>query len=127
LISRQLIKGKPIKPLGKPLLLRIEYKGFNIYIGRNHEQNEKITFSLAKPDDIFLHVTNSPGAHVVINPFTDDIDVLKYAGKQAKKYSSLENETSAIISYTKIKYVKHTPEHNGKVVLLQFKTLQVKD
>jgi predicted ribosome quality control (RQC) complex YloA/Tae2 family protein len=125
LIERKLIKGRFIKPLGKPLLLRIEYKGYMISIGRNSEQNEKVTFSLANKEDVFLHVHNYPGSHVIISPFTDDKDILNYAAKQAKKYSSLSEEKRATIDYTQVKYVKHSPEHHGKVVLLQFSTLEI--
>lgn len=40
--------------------------GFAILVGRNARQNEEITFHRARPDDLWLHVRNVAGSHVVI-------------------------------------------------------------
>ena len=41
-------------------------EGFPILVGRNARQNEIVTFSEAGRDDLWLHVRDGPGAHVVI-------------------------------------------------------------
>ena len=41
-------------------------EGFPILVGRNARQNELVTFSEAGRDDLWLHVRDGPGAHVVI-------------------------------------------------------------
>ena len=41
-------------------------EGFPILVGRNARQNEIVTFSEAGRDDLWLHVHDGPGAHVVI-------------------------------------------------------------
>ncbi len=41
-------------------------EGFPILVGRNARQNEIVTFSEAGRDDLWLHVREGPGAHVVI-------------------------------------------------------------
>lgn len=49
----------------KPLRL-ISEDGYIIYAGRSVSQNEQVTFKLANPDDLWLHVQGIPGAHVII-------------------------------------------------------------
>ncbi|MDE0140695.1 MAG: NFACT RNA binding domain-containing protein [Caldilineaceae bacterium] len=41
-------------------------EGFPILVGRNARQNELVTFNAAGRDDLWLHVRDGPGAHVVI-------------------------------------------------------------
>ena len=41
-------------------------EGFPILVGRNARQNEIVTFTEAGRDDLWLHVRDGPGAHVVI-------------------------------------------------------------
>ncbi len=41
-------------------------EGFPILVGRNARQNEIVTFSEAGRDDLWMHVRDGPGAHVVI-------------------------------------------------------------
>jgi predicted ribosome quality control (RQC) complex YloA/Tae2 family protein len=47
--------------------LRIESAdGLTIYVGRSAGQNERVTFTLGGPDDLWLHARGIPGAHVII-------------------------------------------------------------
>ncbi len=41
-------------------------EGFPILVGRNARQNEIVTFKQAARDDLWLHVRDGPGSHVVI-------------------------------------------------------------
>ncbi len=41
-------------------------EGFPILVGRNARQNEIVTFNEAGRDDLWLHVRDGPGAHVVV-------------------------------------------------------------
>ncbi|HHY39258.1 MAG TPA: fibronectin/fibrinogen-binding protein [Clostridia bacterium] len=40
--------------------------GYYVYVGRSDRQNEILTFRIARPDDLWLHVKDAPGAHVII-------------------------------------------------------------
>lgn len=54
-------KGRPFKT--------VEVDGFQVLIGRGDEQNDHLTFEVAEPHDLWLHVNGAPGSHVVIrNP-----------------------------------------------------------
>ena len=44
-------------------------EGFEILIGRGDAENDALTFGVADPHDLWLHVAGSPGSHVVVrNP-----------------------------------------------------------
>jgi predicted ribosome quality control (RQC) complex YloA/Tae2 family protein len=40
--------------------------GFTILVGQTGRDNDRLTFKLAAPDDVWLHASGVPGAHVVI-------------------------------------------------------------
>lgn len=40
--------------------------GARILVGRNARQNDALTFTIARADDLWLHVRGAPGSHVVI-------------------------------------------------------------
>ncbi|MCS7081191.1 MAG: NFACT RNA binding domain-containing protein [Chloracidobacterium sp.] len=44
-------------------------EGYEIVVGRTARDNDRLTFTLARPHDLWLHAADYPGAHVVIrNP-----------------------------------------------------------
>lgn len=49
----------------RPLRL-VSCDGFAIYVGRSAEQNAEVTFTIGRPDDLWLHARAIPGAHVVV-------------------------------------------------------------
>jgi predicted ribosome quality control (RQC) complex YloA/Tae2 family protein len=53
---------------GKPYRV-VEYEGFEILVGKGDAENDRLTFGVAEPRDLWLHVSGTPGSHVVIrNP-----------------------------------------------------------
>jgi predicted ribosome quality control (RQC) complex YloA/Tae2 family protein len=43
--------------------------GYEILIGKGDAENDRLTFGLAEPRDLWLHVAGLPGSHVVVrNP-----------------------------------------------------------
>jgi predicted ribosome quality control (RQC) complex YloA/Tae2 family protein len=54
--------------------LRVESgDGFTIYVGRSAGQNERVTFALGGPDDLWLHARGIPGAHVIVKSGGRDV------------------------------------------------------
>ncbi|NLZ35875.1 MAG: fibronectin-binding domain-containing protein [Clostridiales bacterium] len=99
------VATKPQKP--KPMLFETT-GGYEVLIGKNNAQNDYITTRLAEPDDIWFHVKNSPGSHVVIRTGGDtppDEDLTECAVLAA--YFSKEREGENVeVDYTEIRYVK---------------------
>jgi len=47
----------------------IEVEGFEILIGKGDAENDRLTFGIAEPLDLWLHVVGPAGSHVVVrNP-----------------------------------------------------------
>ena len=52
--------------------------GYEVLVGRGDAENDRLTFDVAAPDDVWLHVAGVPGSHVVVrNP--ERLDVLPAA------------------------------------------------
>lgn len=61
-------KGKKKMRQGKlPPLEFTSTDGYTIYVGRNNQQNDALTFRQARKNDIWLHAQKVHGSHVVIS------------------------------------------------------------
>ena len=50
-------------------------EGFEILVGRGEEENDQLTFEVAQPNDLWMHVAGgTPGSHVVVR-VPDGVDV----------------------------------------------------
>ena len=100
----------------------IEYKGIKIYIGKNKKQNDFILSKIASSEDIWFHLLNAPGAHVLIkkNNSKDIIsnDIILKAAKITKEYSSQKDNSKTSVIYTLRKYVKKA---NNKLAFVTYK------
>lgn len=65
--------------------------GFEILVGRGEEDNDHLTFDVAEPHDLWLHVAGgTPGSHVVVrNPERGEVPraVVEAAAAAAAWYS----------------------------------------
>lgn len=57
-------KQKP--PAALPPHRFVSSDGFEIFVGRNNKQNDKLTLQKATKNDIWLHTKNIPGSHTII-------------------------------------------------------------
>ena len=97
-----------------------------IMVGKNNIQNEYITHTLAKPNDLWFHVKDSPGSHVVIkNPnFTEE--EIRTAAILAAYYSPYQTSSSVAVDYTLIRHVKKIPgKRNCFVTFTNQKTIYI--
>ena len=119
---------KTIKPRKKnvpdlPPFLSINYEGINILVGLSARGNRHVTFKLARPEDIWLHVHEMPGAHVIIKGVkrseleSDKRNILEYAASLAAGHSSGRESNSVPIDYTERKYIRSVP---GTVALVTY-------
>jgi predicted ribosome quality control (RQC) complex YloA/Tae2 family protein len=47
----------------------VEFEGFEILVGKGDEENDRLTFGVAEPRDLWLHVSGPAGSHVIVrNP-----------------------------------------------------------
>lgn len=109
----------------------ISKDGWEIYVGKNSRQNDYLTTKLASGNDIWLHIKDYPGSHVVIKnkgqKQIPPLPVLLQAAKLAAYYSKIKNETTVNVIYTFKKYIKKPKNSKaGMVIYSQEKNLLVK-
>jgi predicted ribosome quality control (RQC) complex YloA/Tae2 family protein len=104
--------------------------GLPVFVGRNAEENEELTFRLAKSDDLWLHARGAPGSHVIVR-LTKGADpppeTLRDAATLALLYSDLKNSGKGDVIYTRRKWIKKAKGQSaGAVIVTQEKSIAVK-
>ena len=100
-----------------------------ILVSKNSRDNGYLTGKIAQPNDIFLHVSDFPGSHVIMQ--TEDSDYtredLMDAACLAAYYSKGKDKKSIKVDYTEKRNVKRPRgAPAGLVELLKFKTLKIR-
>ncbi|HEU23625.1 MAG: hypothetical protein C0176_02395 [Mesoaciditoga sp.] len=122
------IKTRKNKVLQESKPLEYEREGFKIIVGKNNIQNDRITRQ-ASPDDMWFHVREAPGAHVILSTGkrTPSEDVVNFAASLAAGHSKYRNEAWVDVDYTYVRYVKKPKGAKpGFVIYKNFKTVRVK-
>ncbi|MFR4815306.1 NFACT family protein [Peptoniphilus sp.] len=102
--------------------------GFDIYIGRNNRQNDYLTLKKAKKNDLWFHVKDAPGSHVILKNDNRDFSnsAMMTAAKLAAKYSSLSKSQNIPVDYTfKMNVKRHPAKKPGLVSYINYKTINV--
>lgn len=102
--------------------------GFDIYIGRNNRQNDYLTLKKAKKNDLWFHVKDAPGSHVILKNDNRDFSnsAMMTAAKLAAKYSSLSKSQNIPVDYTfKMNVKRHPAKKPGLVSYTNYKTINV--
>lgn len=133
-IRDELVKGGYIKTGAKKKIKspKVSFRefvspsGFNIFAGRNNIQNDELTNKLAHKSDLWFHLRNEPGTHVILKcankKYTED-DII-YAANIAAALSG--KTTKSEVDYTEVKNVKKIPGAKpGLVTYKNFKTTTV--
>lgn len=97
--------------------------GGKIGFGMNGLQNECLTFDIASKDDVFLHIKDYPGAHVVVLEGKENKKVMDIAAELA---CYLSHKDVGTVMIAKRKDVKKNPNHIGLVNILKYETVEVK-
>ena len=109
-------------------LLSFDYKGFQIFVGRNNKENEEISFSKGQLNDIWLHIKDIPGSHVLILRNNQELpnDVLLHAANLACEYSKAKKGDKVTVDYCEKKFVKKIKNSKpGNVIYTNFHSLLI--
>ncbi|MGL4363195.1 MAG: Rqc2 family fibronectin-binding protein [Cellulosilyticaceae bacterium] len=102
--------------------------GVMIYVGKNNYQNDELTMKFANSRDLWLHIKDGPGSHVIVrldNQTVDDTTLIE-AAQIAAYYSNAKHGSNVAIDYTEKKNVKKIPGAKpGLVTYQNFKTIYV--
>ncbi len=87
--------------------------GIEILVGKNNIQNEYITHKIAKHNEVWFHVKNAPGSHVIVRKeFPLSETTIRTASLIAAYFSKLKHSSSVAVDYVEVRYLKKVP---GKV------------
>ncbi len=112
LINNKYLFNRPItnkKKNSKPKLLTYIVDNTLISVGKNNIQNEYLTHKYAKSNEIWFHVKDASGSHVVIHDDNPGDEAIRAAAMLAAFYSSYKESSSVAVDYTKIRNIKKIP------------------
>ncbi|WP_028510454.1 NFACT RNA binding domain-containing protein [Ruminococcus sp. NK3A76] len=126
--SARLSKGaKNVKT--QPPMKFLSSDGYEIRVGRNNKQNDRLTCKDSEKLDIWLHVKEITGSHVIISAKGGDVpdDTIMQAAQIAAYYSSARSSAQVPVDYTLVKFVKKpNGAKPGMVIFTNNRTLYVK-
>ena len=100
--------------------------GYPIYVGRNNQQNDELTFKLARKDDIWLHAQKVHGSHVIIScgGAKPPDDTVTQAAQLAAYYAETSGGQNIPVDVTPVKQVKKHPAGKpGMVIYHTYRTV----
>ena len=103
-------------------------EGYKILIGKNNRQNDYLTTVLASKTDLWFHVKNIPGSHVIVFSGGNVVseETVLQAALLAAENSKAAKSSNVAVDYTQIKYVKKpNGAKPGMVIYTTNKTVYV--
>ena len=94
--------------------------GWQLYVGRDANENDDLLRHYVRGDDMWLHVRDFPGGYVFIKAQkgkTVPLDILLDAGNLAVYYSKARNNTKVDLYYTHVKYLRRAKNGPKGLVL----------
>ena len=111
---------------GEPL--KFEIDGFTVLVGKNNRQNDYLTTRLANKEDIWLHVKDAHGSHVILRTENKipSQDTINKCARLAKEYSKSSESSNVPVDYTFVKFVKKpSGSKPGMVIYTNNKSVNV--
>jgi predicted ribosome quality control (RQC) complex YloA/Tae2 family protein len=102
--------------------------GFTVWVGKNAQQNEKLTFDIASSDDLWLHARGMPGAHVIVRVEGQPVPqrTVEWAAGLAAYYSRGRDDTRVEVDVVERQHVRRRKGGRpGQVVYRNEQTLRV--
>lgn len=100
--------------------------GTTVLVGKNNLQNDRLSFKITNKNDIWLHVKDIPGSHVIIRDSDPDDQTLLEAAQLAAYFSKGRDSDNVPVDYLPAKRL-HKPNgaKPGFVIFTGQKTLYV--
>lgn len=133
-IREELINQKVLKPKkniskkkkNKPNILHLSIDDIDIYVGKNNIQNNYITHHLSRKNDIWFHVKDYHGSHVLLKTDTPDEKLIRICANLAAYYSTGKLSSSVPVDYCPISQIKKVPGSKiGFVTMKTYKTIYI--
>ena len=102
--------------------------GFTVLVGRNNQQNDRLTLRESRNSDIWLHTLNVPGSHTIIvcEGHQPPDRTIEQAAILAAYHSGARQSGLVPVDFTQVKYVsKPRGAKPGMVIYTHQSTLYV--
>lgn len=98
------------------------------YVGRSPKDNERLTFTVAGPNDLWFHARGIPGAHVIVKSASAPLGErqIKEAARLAATHSKAAGSAGVDVDFTARKHVRRRGTGgSGLVWYTDFRTVRV--
>ncbi len=97
--------------------------GWEILVGRNNQENDFLTFKVARPDELWFHAQGVPGSHVLLKGKDKKAEPSSFEIQQAAAvaayFSKARGESKAEVAYTRAKYLRKPKKAKPGLVLVE--------
>jgi predicted ribosome quality control (RQC) complex YloA/Tae2 family protein len=102
-------------------------RGLSILVGRGARENHRLTFGLARPEDVWLHARDVAGAHVIVRDPEGRAgpEDLREAAEVAAFFSEAAPQPQVDVHVTRRKHVRPGRGGAGRVLVGHSETLRV--
>jgi predicted ribosome quality control (RQC) complex YloA/Tae2 family protein len=121
-----------VTPARDPGLRPEDAGGFRILVGRGARDNDRLTFRVARPDDLWLHAAGFSGSHVVVQALegrTAEVpaDVAQRAAELAVWHSKARGAGGKVsVHVCRVRDVtRRRGAPPGQVVIRKYETMKV--
>lgn len=118
-------KGRK-KKKSSPNILHLHVDDSDIYIGKNNLQNQYITHQLARKQDLWFHVKDYHGSHVLLKSEEPNEKLIRMCAQLASYFSKSRYSSSVPVDYTTVSMLKKVPKAQiGFVTMKNYKTIYI--
>lgn len=113
-VTKKKKKEEPIK------FQSIIFDDITFNYGSTNIQNEALTFKSARKNDVWFHILDGAGSHVVAQCTIDDLNerLIRFGANLAAYHSKHRNSSSVAVGYTPVSQLKKIPRAPlGKVAM----------
>jgi hypothetical protein len=102
-------------------------RGLSILVGRGARENQRLTFAVARPEDLWLHARDVPGAHVIVRDPEGraSAEDVREAAELAAFFSGASRQAQVDVHVTRRKHVRPARGRPGRVTVGHSDTLRV--
>lgn len=95
--------------------------GFTILVGRSNRENDRLTFQIARPGDLWFHARGVPGAHVILQTAgrIPSPEAIEAAAQVAAYFSKARGSGRVQVDYTERRHVRRPSRGRPGMVLYE--------
>lgn len=117
---------RKVKKKNVPNIIHLKVNEADIYVGKNNIQNNYITHKLARKEDLWFHVKDYHGSHVLLKCEEVNEELIRMCALLAAYYSKGQLSSSVPVDYCPINQLKKVPGSKiGFVTMKKYKTIYI--